>query len=774
MKHLKILLAAYIALIAAGGIFAAETSEMLPVERYALYVASNDGGTGRERLRYARTDAKRLSETMAEIGGIDSKNSMMLVDPSFAEVNKAFASITDSIRKNAGRARRTEFLFYYSGHSDETSLLLGNETYDYGSLKSALSKIPSDVHVVMLDSCYSGNFVRAKGGSRQKPFLMDDSTIVQGHAYLSSSSEHEESQESDAIQASYFTQALVTGLRGAADASGDSKVSLNELYHFAFNETLSKTESSSVGPQHPSYNITLVGSGDLVLTDISEAESILHIPAHFEGNFFIRNPDGLLVSEINKIGGTEVALALPSGSYTIAIVTPATMSQGMVYLAKGQRLSLEGRNFSVMSRSSTRSRGNASVANGANETYTAVALSFCPGISIPSPMTDNVNLSLGIFMADNKNVEGMQASTFMGTVSGQLQGMQAAGFMNTSTGSFRGVQAAGFMNTSSSEDLFYGAQLSGFLNSVNGDLYGMQNAGFLNETRGDVMGAQFAGFLNETKGNLKGAQFAGFMNNAKGTVYGYQGSGFLNNISGDMTGAQMAGFLNIVHGTSTGVQASGFLNIADTINGAQIGIVNIAHENTGIALGILNFIVEGIMSPSVCFDTNENLLVQYQGGTNAFFTTFLFGSDLDSNSEWLTDYTIFGFGCGTRVNVLPQVSFDLEILWKQVFDIAALIDISDRYGDNIEVDTEDGVETDAEKDMREWGENHMHCQIPSLRVTANWMMFRHLGAFAALNLDMMVEDFNEKAFTYGSYGSPMALGINGVKLYPSWSFGIRF
>jgi hypothetical protein len=227
----------------------------------ALYVACNDGGKQRETLRYAGSDANRLAKTMNEIGGIKQYNSMILVDPVKDDIDEAFATFTSAIERNKGRARRTEFLFYYSGHSDEKAFLLGDETYDYAALKTALNKIPSDVHVVMLDSCFSGNFVRAKGGSRQKPFLMDDSTVVQGHAYLSSSSDKEASQESDAIKSSYFTHALVSGLRGAADSSGDGKVSLNELYHYAFNETLSDTELSAVGPQHPSYNITLVGSG---------------------------------------------------------------------------------------------------------------------------------------------------------------------------------------------------------------------------------------------------------------------------------------------------------------------------------------------------------------------------------------------------------------------------------------------------------------------------------------------------------------------------------
>ena len=79
-----------------------------------------------------------------------------------------------------------------------------------------------------MDSCYSGNFIRTKGGQHRKPFLIDDSSVVTGHAYLSSSSDKESSQESDEIESSYFTNAMITGLRGAADASGDNKVTLND------------------------------------------------------------------------------------------------------------------------------------------------------------------------------------------------------------------------------------------------------------------------------------------------------------------------------------------------------------------------------------------------------------------------------------------------------------------------------------------------------------------------------------------------------------------
>ena len=339
-------------------LFATENSESVAVERFALYVAANNGGKEREVLRYAASDAEKLKNTMQEIGGIDNKNSVILTEPNQVEVEKALQEFAKKVNLAKQTSRRTEFIFYYSGHSDENALLLGEESFGYSQLKSAINSVPSDIHVVMLDSCFSGNFIRAKGGTRQKSFLVDESSIVSGHAYLSSSSESEASQESDLIQSSFFTHALITGLRGAADSSGDNKVSLNELYHYAFNETLSQTEQSTIGTQHPSYDITLVGSGDLVLSDISTAESILVLNSDLQGKIYIRNEDTkILVSEIKKSAGNSIPLALPSGNYKVTMIQENQTLEANAKLKSGRSVSLVAKKFKKVDTTDTRTRG---------------------------------------------------------------------------------------------------------------------------------------------------------------------------------------------------------------------------------------------------------------------------------------------------------------------------------------------------------------------------------------------------------------------------------
>lgn len=358
MQKIKLFLCLFLVLIISSIVFASENNESLSVERYALYVAANNGGAERDILKYAASDAKKLMEAMQEIGGINQDNSVILVEPKITDVENALQSFANTINQKKSNARRTEFIFYYSGHSDENALLLGEESYGYSQLKADINSVPSDIHVVMLDSCFSGNFIRAKGGSRQKSFLVDDSSVVSGHAYLSSSSESEASQESDLIQSSYFTHALITGLRGAADSSGDNKVSLNELYYYAFNETLSQTEQSTIGTQHPSFDITLVGSGDLILSDISTAESILALDSDLLGTVYIRNEKtGQLISEVKKSSANVIPLALEAGTYNITLIQSEQTLGASVKLKAGKSVYLSAKKFKKIDTKDGRARG---------------------------------------------------------------------------------------------------------------------------------------------------------------------------------------------------------------------------------------------------------------------------------------------------------------------------------------------------------------------------------------------------------------------------------
>ncbi len=781
-------LIAVIALLTGAFISQVNAQEKLPVERYAVYVASNNGGPSREVLRYAGTDAKRLANTMMDIGGVKPENSTILIDPPKADIDKTLSSLSKKIEANKNLSKRTEFIFYYSGHSDENALLLGTESYDYSTLKAAISNVPSDVHVVMLDSCFSGNFIRAKGGQRQKSFLIDDSTVVQGHAYLSSSSDTEASQESDTIQASFFTHAMVTGLRGAADASGDSKVSLNELYHYAFNETLSQTERSTIGPQHPSYNITLVGSGDLVLTDITEAESVLVIPAESEGKYFIRTFDGILVSEVNKIKGNKVALALSEGYYSVTLIIGTVTQQSTVSLKAGQQYVLSGVDFMPVQTISGRARGG--TAENQLDITTAepevTQVETEPELKqiekSPSLIQDPKTLETAKPVEDELEAIRRQALAEIRRIQGKSVPAAAASAERVNTADTTVRNAAGITYDYSSDETYiedsprYSSPVPSKENSElkwslfsfglfpgvglpmpipenvhvsislfmanNKNIFGAQAAGFMGISSESVSGIQASGFMNIT-GVLRGVQAASFMNISK-EVYGVQASSFAN-IATTVKGVQATGFLNVASGKTKGAQISGFLNIADEIDGVQIGVINIAKKNSGAAIGVLNFIKDGIMSPGVYWERGNNLMFQYQGGTSSFFTTFMAGFPLVTDKN----YYITGAGIGVRLGADEKINIDIEALYKTIHPVT--------YGpDSI-------TATDKWED-----------QIPSLRLTLNLGMFDHLIAFVSLSNDIMIESWNKRAFSYWEHDKGFGASDNSFTIYPTVSFGLKF
>ena len=96
---------------------------------------------------------------------------------------------------------------------------------------------------------------------------------------LTSSAATEDALESKEIRGSFFTNNLVSGLRGAADASGDGHITLGEAYRYAYAGTVASTVDTVVGAQHPGYAYQLSGMGEIVLTELATASAALLLPA---------------------------------------------------------------------------------------------------------------------------------------------------------------------------------------------------------------------------------------------------------------------------------------------------------------------------------------------------------------------------------------------------------------------------------------------------------------------------------------------------------------
>lgn len=331
------------------------------VRRYALVAGANFGGTERPTLRYAISDAESFASVMMTLGGVEEPDCILLKQPRLEELEDALDRLRGRATNTPGIAedgfRRTEVVLYFSGHANERGLLLGEETYPYRHLRDWIDSVPADVRIAVLDACASGSITRLKGGRKRKPFLVDASSDMSGHAFLTSSSPDEVAQESDHIGASFFTHYLVSGLRGAADISGEGKVTLNEAYQFAFHETLGRTAHTR-GAQHPAYDIDLAGTGEVVMTDLRQTSAGLVLDEEISGRFFIRNADHQLVVELYKPEGRIVELGLEPGVYEVRCDHESSSLLSKTTLEEGGRVVLTPVDFVPTEPEQTTTRGD--------------------------------------------------------------------------------------------------------------------------------------------------------------------------------------------------------------------------------------------------------------------------------------------------------------------------------------------------------------------------------------------------------------------------------
>ncbi|MEN9354816.1 MAG: hypothetical protein RL318_2141 [Fibrobacterota bacterium] len=575
-------------------------------QRFLLLASANDGGPGKVPLRYSQSDARGFGKVLATLGGVDSSDMIILHEPDSSGLLAGLHTLSGRIATARAKGLRTEVVFYYSGHADENGLMLGRERLEYRRLRQAMDSTDSDVRLGVLDACASGGALRAKGGVRRPAFLTDESQDLRGRALLTSSTALENSHESDSLGGSFFTQALLTGLRGAADADRDGKVTLNEAYRFAYQETLRRTQESRAGRQHPSVDMDLSGAGDVVLTDLRNPSARLVLDSTLSGRLSVRDTGNTLVAEVQKWPGAGLELGLEPGRYRLTFAGREESRETSLSLELGQELSISD---SLVNRWDT----------------LATANPFAPGRDTTRTIAVNIGLMPPMDMAgeDGPKLRQSFALELALAEAGEIQGWQIAGGMATSHGRVRGAQIAGGAVIADGDSVI-GAQASmvtiskgavrgaqfGLVTVARTGLRGAQLSNFGNISgRGDFLGAQMSSVFNMADhgsglqaapgnwgGNWKGLQ-AGILNGAVSTSGAQVG---LVNLSGFATGAQV-GLVNLAHRSigagvglvnlsrsQTGSQV-GLVNLTDTLEGVQFGMVNLSRSANGLPIGLVNW-----------------------------------------------------------------------------------------------------------------------------------------------------------------------------------------
>jgi len=668
-----------IVIMLSGFLYSEESSV---VKRYAILVGANNGGDERAILRYAESDAKMVADVFSDLGGIENNDSLLLLNPNISSIERTFKKITDRIRID-GSNTRTELIFYYSGHSTEEGLLIRNDLLTYQQLKKSLEDTNADVKIGILDSCSSGAFTLLKGGKHSAAFLVDESIKTTGHAFITSSAENESAQESNLLQASFFTHFLVSALRGAADSSMDGKVSLHEAYSYASNETLARTESTQAGAQHASYDFRLSGSGDLVLTDLRNAESNIELIEEDFGRFFIRDSEDNLISEVNKKYGSKLRVSVPASSYNIIKEVDGKYYKQSISLYSGDSISLKLNMYNPFVPEKNVIRGGKS-----NQIEYDLNVPESTAILGWSTMDKIRELNFDFNLISKAgSLEGVQIS-LINAVTNDAFGAQISGLFNINGGDLSGFQLSALFNKTGGNIEYYGIQLSSLFNIIDkgSDSFTIQGSTLFNSIGSDTEGLtmqnsvlfnlhegnahsftiQTSGIFNKSK-NIFGLQLSGLFNNSN-RINGIQLSGLFNiakevnglqattlfNSSDDLAGIQVSGLFNKADDVR-GLQIS-LVNTADFVYGSQVGLVNINKDIKGLSFGLVNISTEGIRNFSYRFTDKKESFIDYQFGSSIFYNLFYIG--LPENLKDSKTYLDVGAGFGVHI---PIGSFYTEI-----------------------------------------------------------------------------------------------------------------
>jgi len=209
------------------------------------------------------------------------------------------------------------------------------------------------------------------------------------------------------------------------------------------------------------------------------------------------------------------------------------------------------------------------------DSWTPVQFAFWNPIQIFDSERSVRGFRYSLLKGVNKDVVGLDLSTFVSEAKGDVIGVQWALIMNKVEGSVWGLQSSVIVNQV--EGGFFGLQLSG-VNVVSGDMSGVQLA---------VMGA------HTRAGHMRGIQFGAMGSFAEDST-GFQVS-FGGNTMKRGRGLQIGGGFNTAE-SITGVQIAGLMNSVDKdAKGLQIALLNIANDMKGLQLGLINVNKNGFL-----------------------------------------------------------------------------------------------------------------------------------------------------------------------------------
>ncbi|MBI5240238.1 MAG: caspase family protein [Elusimicrobia bacterium] len=194
---------------------------------------------------FAARDARSVYAYLTEAMGFDPKNVVMLQNER--------ATLTDMVTYLGSwladhATAKSRVFVYFSGHGapdpksgqahlipyDGDPAYADSKAFSLQRLYEALGKLPTDDVFVALDSCFSGAGGRSLIAQGTRPLITVDQTsrLAANMVLLAAAGPDQISTSEPETQHGMLTYFLLKGLRGEADADGDSRLTTRELFAY--------------------------------------------------------------------------------------------------------------------------------------------------------------------------------------------------------------------------------------------------------------------------------------------------------------------------------------------------------------------------------------------------------------------------------------------------------------------------------------------------------------------------------------------------------------
>jgi len=288
--------------------------------RIGLFVGNNIGFGEDAALNYAEQEARDMARLFQSMGDLSRERTVLVTGRRASEVRDAMFQVEAMIRESSARGDDVVLIFFYSGHASGDGLHLSGSLLPMTALRRWLEVSAAQVRIAFVDACESGSLAMARGGTPVEAveIVVDDKLTVAGLAVITSTGPVSVARESESFGGGVFTQALLGGLRGNADADSNGEITLDEAYSYAFAETVIGSVSMDDAVQRPQRRFEISGVGSLVLTRLPSRAAGLILGEELEGVYKVVSVgNGQVVARIDKSPGVERRLSLPTGRYVV-------------------------------------------------------------------------------------------------------------------------------------------------------------------------------------------------------------------------------------------------------------------------------------------------------------------------------------------------------------------------------------------------------------------------------------------------------------------------